>query len=117
MILALTLISGALWRRWWGAERPGWAPAGYRFTQALVGFGLLCGLSLWAGDLWYSAAARAGLAVGFLAWTGVSIPHVWALWAAIDARIGPLSLPFFRGHTAFAEATAGALIFYAALVI
>ena len=117
LIVILPLLGGA-WRRWWGSERPSWAPGGYRAAQAIAGALILTGLLLLLGQpLWY-AGIKAVLAIAFLAESAQSLPFVWHMWDDIDSR---WQLPklgrWFTGHTTYAEATCGALVFGLAALI
>jgi hypothetical protein len=111
--LILAIVAGAVWRRWWGDERPSWAFPGFRALQAVVGFGALFGICIAKGIFLPDAAIRAGLALAFLTFCAQSIPHVWAAWDWIDGWL-PRGLPklgrWFTGWTTFSEATAGAVV-------
>lgn len=118
MTIALAILAGAIFRRWWGDARPSWAFPGFRGLQALGGLLALFALCLWAGTAWPLAALKAGLAIGFLTAVAQSIPHVWQAFDWLDGRL-PRGLPklgrWFTGWTTYSEATAGALVFAVAI--
>ena len=120
MTLALAIILGAVWRRWWGDERPSWAFPGFRATQAVAGFAVLLGICLLHGHFLTGSAIRAGLALAFLTFCAQSIPHVWAAFDWIDGWL-PRGLPklgrWFTGWTTYAEATAGAIVWAIAVAL
>ena len=112
MLFSVALVLGAFWRRWWGAERPSWAFPGYRITQGVVGIAMVFGLALLAGHSWWIAGIRGALAIAFMSSVAMAIPHVWDAWAWIENNIGTPKLGrWFAGHTTYAEATCGAVVF------
>ena len=119
MTFTLAIILGAVWRRWWGDERPAWAFPGFRATQAVTGFVTLFGICLLAGHSWWSAAIRAGLALGFLTTMAESVPHIWRGWEWIDAKVIGLRSRFrlVNGFTTYSEMTAGAAVWSIAILI
>lgn len=125
MITALAFILGAAWRRWWGDVAASWWPwkrangtnIGYRGFQACAGLLILFGLLVSNGSPLLYASIKAGLAIGFLTAMAQSIPHVWAAWDWLDSKIAlPKQWPF-DGHTTYAEATAGAIVFGIAVAL
>ena len=119
LTIVLAVLGGAIWRRNWGDARPAWAFPGFRAAQAVTGFVTLVAVCLLAGHPWWSAGIRAGLAIGFLTAMAQSIPHVWAAWDWLDSKL-PKGLPKqwpLDGHTAWAEVTAGAIVFGIAVAL
>jgi len=109
--IALAAVLGGLWRRWWGDERPSYAFPGFRALQASLGVLALAGCCYLAGASWWLAAAKAGLAIGFLTTMAESVPHIWRAWEAVDYRFGtPRWGRMLTGYTAYAEATCGAAV-------
>lgn len=105
-----------MWRRWWGDERPAWAPAGYRAIQAVVGFALLFAC-VWGAFPWWEAAIRSALALAFITTCAESIPHIWRAWEWVDARWSLRSRwRLLDGYTTKAELTCGAAIWAIATV-
>ena len=130
MIAALiaAVIAGAIFRRWWGDAAASWWPwkrangtnIGYRGFRAVTGFVTLGAVCLLAGHPWWSAAIRAGFAIGFLTAMAQSIPHVWAAWDWLDGKL-PRGLPklgrWFTGHTTYSEATCGGIVWAFAVLL
>ena len=119
MTLALAIILGAVWRRWWGDERPAWAFPGFRATQACIGYGALAALCIIAGHPSWSAAVRSALALAFLTTMAESIPHIWRGWEWIDAKVIGLRSRYrlVNGYTTYAEMTCGAAVWSIAILI
>lgn len=116
--LAAAVVLGAVWRRWWGDERPAWAYRGYRLAQAVIGIAALALLALGAGHPWWGALIRALMAIGLLASAAQCVPIIWKAWDEADRRFGlPRLGRMFDGWTTYAEATAGALIWALALTL
>lgn len=127
LVLAIVLAAalGGLWRRWWGEKPASWWPwkrangdgIGYRGAQAALGLAALAGAALLAGAPWWLAAAKAAAGIGFLTACAQSVPHVWIAWAWLERRVPlPYWRPWLDGYTTFAEITAGALVFAAAVL-
>lgn len=117
MTYLIGAVLGALWRRWWGSERPSWAFSGYRATQAVVGLALLFLLGLWTGEAWWRAALDAGLAIGWLTLPiKISLFGHTQFWEWLDSKV---TLPDWweSGYTTYAEASGGALVFLLATSI
>lgn len=110
-MIFLAIILGAIWRRWWGDERPSWAFPGFRGMQFAVGVLALAALN----PTWL------GLATAVIAIVIVTLPirffrPIWWAWEQIDSRWGVPNLGrWFYQHTNYAEATQGALIFALAM--
>lgn len=116
--IALAIVCGSAWRRFWGSERPSWAFPGYRAVQASLGVLALVMLGRMAGDSWVISGARAAIVIGFLSTMAESVPHVWRAWEEVYIRWGVPNLgPWLRDWTAWAELTAGALVFGLAMLI
>lgn len=115
--IVLAALCGGFWRRWWGDARPSYAFRGYRAVQASVGVLALFGCC-WVGSVWWLAAIKAGLAIGFLATMAESVPHVWKAWEEIYIRWGVPNLGrMLKDWTAYAKVTAGALVWAIAVAL
>lgn len=114
--ITLSALLGAAWRRWWGDERPAWAPPGYRAAQAAIGFAMLAAICILAGHAWWGALLRSALALAFMAAMAESIPHIWRAWDWVDSRWSMRSRwRLFDGYTTKAELTAGAVVWSGAV--
>lgn len=114
-MIALAAVLGALWRRWWGDERPSWAPPKYRAIQAVVGFAVLFAIG-WQILPWWEAAIRSGLALAFITVCAESIPHIWRGWEWVDRHWSMRSSwRLLDGYTTKGELTCGAIVWAAAL--
>ncbi|MCW5615886.1 MAG: hypothetical protein KIT32_12265 [Rhodocyclaceae bacterium] len=103
MTLAVAIVLGAIWRRWWGDERPPWAFPGYRGVQFAAGVVCLYALHpTWLG---------LGMAIAAVVIATLPIKFFRPIWWAWDRVPVPNLGRWFYQPTNYAEATQGALIF------
>lgn len=111
MIVLSAAIIGAAYRRWWGTKRPSWAFPGYRGLQAAAGLAALFWLCVFAGNVWWLAALKSALTIGFLAQRAQSLPIIWDAWKSLSEWLGRRGSHWLVFHwTEFAEAMAGAIV-------
>lgn len=115
----IAALLGAVWRRWFGDERPSWAHPGFRATQVVVGMAVLFGLGLLTGESHWRAAVDAGLAIGWLTLPiKVSLFGSTQFWRWLDGHVSLRSrFRWLDGYTTKAELTTGAVVWSAAILI